>query len=348
MFKFIYSFVQDTSKYVNTTVNEVDNFAIHNLDELMLYFNTTLDEAGNSTKVLVDDTLVAINFTEIENITHFIYDVSDAFVNKDKDKSILLLNLLNGDVANITTNLEGVIDGLNRIHDDNNCIVDCQNIVDGLTDSITNIKTSLDDFETIDNAINSINQLDVNLTQIDQMVELINGAEETLTNFSDKFVNDFTQGITHDIANITDDIKAQVTNLTEELRKIDLDNATIGIRDNIENFANYTDIILYATLVPAIILGVALLFSCFGLIFGKFQILTPFLKSLIHFNITRNFGLLTFFLISFLYRLFRIDWWQSKRSWIVLSLWLKLNYPNIWIFSLDYYNVIVPYRRNVR
>ena len=58
--------------------------------------------------------------------------------------------------------------------------------------------------------------------------------------------------------------------MTEQLKNIDLSNtdAIVEIEETIDKFAGYTDIILYATLVPAIILGIALLFSCFGLILG--------------------------------------------------------------------------------
>ena len=272
--------MDDTSKYVNTTVNEVDNFALHNLDELMLYFNTTLDEAGNSTRVLVDDTLIAINFDEIENITNFIYNVSVAFANEDKNASIDLLELLKGDVSNLSTNLQDVIDELSKIHDDPTCQADpsgtCTTTVDGLKASLTNIKSGLEDFKTIDEAIDSLKDIDVDLTQIEQMVQLINDAKESITDFSEQFVNNFTQGITNDIVDITDDIKAQVTNLTDKLKNIDLNNTeTIqDIGNAIDSFANYTDIILYTTLVPAIILGLALLFSCFGLILGAYKVYT--------------------------------------------------------------------------
>jgi hypothetical protein len=66
-----------------------------------------------------------------------------------------------------------------------------------------------------------------------------------------------------------DDIKEEITNLTDELKKIDLNNATKDIGDKIETISGYTDTILYVTLVPAIILGVALLLSCCGLIIGN-------------------------------------------------------------------------------
>ena len=66
----------------------MDNFAIHNLDELLMYFNATLDEAGDLTKDLVDHTLTAINFDEIEGITNFISNISHEFVENDQQQSI--------------------------------------------------------------------------------------------------------------------------------------------------------------------------------------------------------------------------------------------------------------------
>ena len=70
---------------------------------------------------------------------------------------------------------------------------------------------------------------------------------------------------------VTERFLSQVKNLTDQLRNIDLNNteAVVQIGDTIDSLAESTDFILYATLVPAIILGVALLFSCFGLILGK-------------------------------------------------------------------------------
>ena len=262
----------DTSTYVNTTVNEVDNFANHNLDELMTYFNATLEEAGNSMKDLVDDTLSDINFDEIENITNFIYNVSETFVTNKANSSIDLLKLLNEDVANINASISEVIDGLSNIANDDNCSgnTTCVDIISGLIPSIEGIQQNLSNFDTIDQAIQSITDISnsVDLNQIKELVELVNVAEESLTEFSDEFVNNFTQGITNDIVTITDDIQSQVKNLTDDLRDIDLNN-TEAIGDTIDSLAESTDFILYATLVPAIILGVALLLSCFGLILGK-------------------------------------------------------------------------------
>ena len=270
---FFFSFVGDTSKYVNLTVDEVDNFALHNLDELMMYFNATLDEAGDSTKALIDNALTAIKFDDIENITNFIYDVSETFTTTNKNDLIDFLTILNVDVEGLSKGLQGVLEGLNNIASDSSCVAnpdECGNIINGLTVSITTIKTNLDGFPTINEAIKAIGDINVNLTQIDEMVQLINSAEDSLREFSDKFVNDFTQDISNEIVNITDEIQTQITDLTDELKNIDLSN-TPAIKDievTIDNFAGYTDIILYATLVPAIILGVALLLSCFGLLFG--------------------------------------------------------------------------------
>ena len=41
-------FTWDIDEQPDTAFNEVDNFADHNLVELMTYFNATLEEAGNS------------------------------------------------------------------------------------------------------------------------------------------------------------------------------------------------------------------------------------------------------------------------------------------------------------
>ena len=208
----------DTSTYVNTTVNEVDNFADHNLDELMTYFNATLEEAGNSVKDLVDDTLSDINFDEIKNITNFMYSVSETFVTNDANSSIDLLNLLNEDVANIKTNISEVLDGLNQIKEDQNCVGECIDIISDLTSSIEVIQDDLNEFDTITKTIQSITDMSdsIDLSQIEELVNLTNGAEESLNEFSDEFVNNFTQGITNDIVTITDDIQSQVKNLTNE------------------------------------------------------------------------------------------------------------------------------------
>ena len=260
---------------MNVTVDEVDNFAIHNLDELTSYFDTTLEVAGEATKDLVSDTLNDIHFEEIKNITNFINATSVALVSEETEVAISLLNDLNGDVTNIEDNVKDVISGLEAIGNDTACssVDDCTTIIKQLADSINQVQNDLTSFTTIDEAIKSISRVNdsIDLNQIQDMAQLINGAEESLNEFSDEFVNNFTQGISNDINAIADDVRNQVTNLTSELKKIDLNNtdAVIHIGDLIDRLEEYTDYILYATLVPAIILGIALFLSCFGLILGK-------------------------------------------------------------------------------
>ena len=260
---------------MNVTVDEVDNFAIHNLDELTSYFDTTLEVAGEATKDLVSDTLNDIHFEEIKNITNFINNTSVTLVSEDTEVAISLLNNLNGDVTNINGSVTAVIVELEAIKNDPACSIDnvCPIVVSQLVSSIEEIKKDLTDFTTITDAIESITQVNnsIDLKQIQDMVVLINGAEESLEEFSDEFVNNFTQGISDDIKAISYDVRNQVTNLTSELKKIDLNNtdAVIYIGDSIDRLEEYTDYILYATLVPAIILGIALFLSCFGLILGK-------------------------------------------------------------------------------
>ena len=275
IFTIYFSFIDDTSKYVNVTVDEVDNFAIHNLDELTSYFDSTLEVAGESITDLVADTLNDIHFEEIKNITNFINDTSVTLVTEDTEVAISLLNDLNGDVTNIEDNVKAVIIGLEEIKEDVNCVLDCKTIINQLVTSIGEVQDNLTSFTTIDDAIDSISQVNdsIDLKQIQDMVQLINGAEESLNEFSDDFVNNFTKGISNDINAIADDVRNQITNLTSELKKIDLNNtdAVIYIGDSIDSLEKYTDYILYATMVPAIILGIALLLSCFGLILGKYQ-----------------------------------------------------------------------------
>ena len=270
-----FSFVDDTSKYVNTTVMEVDYFANNNTDELMGHFDHILDETGKTVDTIVDDTLIGINFAEIKGIADFILNISKKFVEEDKKNAIDLLQDLSSDVDHIKANLTDISMTLGEIGDDSACINDptniCKDAIDTVTITIEQILDAVTSYDEIDNAISQINGTlnDEDLEQIKNLVGLVNSAEEVLRNFSSAFVNDYTKVIRDDVTEIMDDIKEEITNLTDELKKIDLNNATKDIGDQIETISGYTDTILYVTLVPAIILGFALLLSCCGLFIGN-------------------------------------------------------------------------------
>ena len=108
-----------------------------------------------------------------------------------------------------------------------------------------------------------------------KLVSITNTAEEALRNFSAAFVNDYTKVIRENIDNITVDIRHEVASLTSELRNIDLTNteAVQEIDNKLAELSGYTDTVLYVSLVPAIVLGVALLLSCFGLIIGNYVVI---------------------------------------------------------------------------
>ena len=127
----------------------------------------------------------------------------------------------------------------------------------------------VESIEEINNAISQIKNVDINTAQINDLVDLLNSAENSLRNFSSDLVNNQFQVIRDEVNKVSNDIREQITDLTDELKKIDLGNATEGIGESIDSISEYTDFVLYATLVPAVILGIALLLSCCGLIIGN-------------------------------------------------------------------------------
>ena len=264
--------MDDTSKYVNTTVKEVDFFADTNLDQLLGYFDDTLYETGILVDQIVDETLIGINFTDIKGIADFVLNISDKFVNEDKNKSILLLEDLSSDVDNISNNLANISTSLGEIGAEQICkdTFGCTDTISSATATIDKILQEVTSYDAINTAISQIKGVDLNLVQINELVDVVNSAEKTLRDFSSAFVNNYTQGIRDDVMEISNDIKEQITSLTDELKKIDLGNATKDIEVKfIDPISEYTDYVLYATLVPAIVLGIALLLSCCGLIIGN-------------------------------------------------------------------------------
>jgi gas vesicle protein len=254
---------------------EVDYFANNNTEELLGHFDHILDETGKTVDTIVDDTLIGINFAEIKGIADFILNISKKFVEEDKKNAIDLLQDLSSDVDHIKDNLTDISTTLDEIKSDPACTNDptniCKDAIDTVTITIQPIIDAVTNYDEINNAISQINGTlnDEDLEKIKNLVGLVNSAEEVLRNFSSAFVNDYTKVIRDDVTEIMDDIKEEITNLTDELKKIDLNNATKDIGDQIETISGYTDIILYVTLVPAIILGIALLLSCCGLIIGN-------------------------------------------------------------------------------
>ena len=266
-----FSMIGDTNMFVNNTVAEVDYFADINLNELLGYFDDELEDAGVIIGEVVDDTLTLIQFDDIQNITQFVLDISKDFMENEKNEAINLLSNLGNDTSNLKDKLTDIQIVLGGIKDDDNCDSICKTAMDLVEDTTTTILDDLKGYRIIDDVKSSIESINIDVKDIEKLVNLTNTADEALRNFSVAFVNDYTKIISKNVHNITDDIKNQVDSLTSELRNIDLNNteAVQDIEDRLEQLYGYTDVVLYVTLVPAIVLGTALLLSCFGLIIGK-------------------------------------------------------------------------------
>ena len=263
--------IGDTNMFVNNTVSEVDYFADINLKELLEYFDDELDDAGVTIGEVVDDTLTLIRFDDIQNITQFVLDISKDFMENEKNEAINLLSNLGNDTSKLIDELTDIQRGLAGIKNDDNCDNTCKTAMDVVGPITSSILDDLKGYTIIEDAKSSIEGINIDVEDIETLVNLINTADEALRNFSVAFVNDYTKIISDNVHNITDDIKNQVDSLTSELRNIDLNN-TKPIQDieaRLDQLSEYTDVVLYVTLVPAIVLGIALLLSCFGLIIGK-------------------------------------------------------------------------------
>ena len=263
--------IGDTNLFVNNTVSEVDYFADINLKELLGYFDDELDDAGVTIGEVVDDTLTLIRFADIQNITQFVLDISKDFMENEKNEAINLLSNLGNVTSKLKDKLTDIQIVLGRIKNDDNCDGNCKAAMDAVGDITTSIVDDLDGYTIIEDAKSSIESINIEVDDIETLVNLINKADEALRNFSVAFVNDYTKIISDNVHNITDDIKNQVDSLTSELRNIDLNNTkpVQDIEHRLDQLSGYTDAVLYVTLVPAIVLGIALLLSCFGLIIGK-------------------------------------------------------------------------------
>ena len=269
--------ISDTNLFVNNTVAEVDYFANENLDELLTYFDDELENAGVIIEKVVDETLTLIQFDDIQNITNFVLDISKDFMENEKDLAIELLSNLENDTSNLGDRLQDIQIVLAKIKDDSGCqaVPECQQAVTDVEDITSDILNKLTTYSIIEEAKSSIEGITIDVEEIQKLVSLTNTAEEALRNFSAAFVNDYTKVIRENVDNITVDIRHQVASLTSELRNIDLNNteAVQEIDNKLAELSGYTDTVLYVSLVPAIVLGVALLLSCFGLIIGNYIVI---------------------------------------------------------------------------
>ena len=263
--------IGDTNRFVNNTVAEVDYFADRNLEELLGYFDDELDDAGLTIGEVVDDTLSLIRFDDIQNITQFVLNISKDFMDNEKNEAVNLLSNLGNDTSKLKDKLTDIQIVLAGIKSDTNCDGNCAAAMDLVGDITTGILDDLKGYTIIEDAKSSIESINIDVEDIEKLVNLINTADEAFRNFSVAFVNDYTKIISDNVHNITDDIRNQVDSLTSELRNIDLNNTkpVQDIEHRLDQLSGYTDVVLYVTLVPAIVLGIALLLSCFGLIIGK-------------------------------------------------------------------------------
>ena len=173
--------------------------------------------------------------------------------------------------------MDAIQESINNIYTtDPPCDQSCKDFIDAtnINAIVSTIQQALDDNTIISGIIAAIDNIIIdNSTQneIKELVDLTNNADALLRNFSDAFVEDYTQVIRDDVDTVKSDIKQQVTDLTKELQDIDLNNvdAIQNISKTLDDISDLSDYILYGTLGPAVILGIALLLSCIGLIIGK-------------------------------------------------------------------------------
>ena len=268
--------ISDTNLFVNNTVAEVDYFSKENLDELVAYFNDELEDAGVIIEEVVNETLSLIQFDDIQNITNFVLDISNDFMENEKSAAIELLSNLENDTSNLGDRLRDIQTVLAKILVDSGCqtVPACQEAINDVGDITSDILSQLTSYTIIEEAKSSIEGITIDVEEIQKLVKLTNTAEEALRNFSAAFVNDYTKVIRENVDNITVDIRHEVATLTSELRNIDLNNteAVQEIDNKLAELSGYTDTVLYVSLVPAIVLGVALLLSCFGLIIGNYVV----------------------------------------------------------------------------
>ena len=271
-----FSMISDTNLFVNNTVAEVDYFAKENLDELVAYFDDELEDAGVIIEEVVNETLSLIQFDDIQNITNFVLDISNDFMENEKSAAIELLSNLENDTSNLGDRLRDIQTVLAKILVDSGCqaVPECQDAVNDVGKITSDILSQLTSYTIIEEAKSSIEGITIDVEEIQKLVSLTNTAEEALRNFSAAFVNDYTKVIRENVDNITVDIRHEVATLTSELRNIDLNNteAVQEIDNKLAELSGYTDTVLYVSLVPAIVLGVALLLSCFGLIIGNYVV----------------------------------------------------------------------------
>ena len=269
--------ISDTNLFVNNTVAEVDYFAKENLDELVAYFDDELEDAGVIIEEVVNETLTLIQFDDIQNITNFVLDISKDFMENEKSVAIELLSDLENDTSNLGDRLKHIQTVLAKILEDSVCqgSQECKDAVNGVGGITSDILDTLTSYTIINETKSSIESITIDVKEIETLVNLTNTAEEALRSFSAAFVNDYTKIIRDNIDNITVDIRSEVASLTSELRNIDLNNtkAVQEIDDKLNQLSGYTDAVLYVTLVPAIVLGVALVLSCFGLIIGNYVVI---------------------------------------------------------------------------
>ena len=272
-----FSMISDTNLFVDNTVAEVDYFANQSLNELLTYFDDELENAGVIIEEVVNETLTLIQFDDIQNITNFVLDISNDFMENEKDLAIELLSNLENDTSNLGDRLNDIQIVLAKILVDSGCqaVPECQEAVTDVEDITSDILNKLTTYTIIEEAKSSIEGITIDVEEIQKLVSLTNTAEEALRNFSVAFVNDYTKVIRENVDNITVDIRNEVASLTSELRNIDLNNteAVQEIDNKLAELSGYTDTVLYVSLVPAIVLGVALLLSCFGLIVGNYEVI---------------------------------------------------------------------------
>ena len=239
------------------------------------FFDTELDDAGIAIGKIVDDTITGIKLVEVIKIVSFVSNLTVDFATNGKGNATTLLDTLNQDVVMIHGKIGEIQQSIDNIYNSPACNGICQAFIDrtNIQSTVVTIQEALGKNTIISGIITEIDNIvfnDSTLEEIEGLVDLTHKADTLLGNFSEAFVQDYTQVVRDKVDKVKDNIKRQVVDLTKELQDIDLNNVDT-IKDISKTLDDITDVssyILKWTLGPAIILTIALLLSCIGLIIG--------------------------------------------------------------------------------
>lgn len=252
----------DSSLYVDNTVEQIHHLTGRNFDELTHEFNVGIDEGGKTFQQLLDTFKVELRFQHLVNVSAFLQLTAANFKN---DRKPNMTSALGG----IKTSVDGISSEIDSLKNDPDVTAICSALSSCGSFEADLANLNIDPDQIPDSTILDSIQIDTGtLDVISSLSDLLANAEQQLDSFASDFTQDYTGEINKTLEDIGQTIKDEVGVFIEDVEDLDLDQYKQDAQEVVDNTQDLYKYAYYGFLVIGIFVVFVLALYFFGLVFG--------------------------------------------------------------------------------